>query len=350
MKQGKLNILLDGQWGSCGKGLFAGYLAVKENIDIAITARGPNSGGWYKDRMVQRLHKQLPSSVINLNTTLMLSSNSVIDVEILLHEIEENRAGDRLHIHPLAPVITEMDKKSEEVELRYVASTMQGTGAAIARKIMRKGVVAREVPQLQPWVREDWDEMLYDALIVSNKLVLMELPQGYGLSLNGHFYPYCTSRNVTVSAALDYCGLPPSMLGDVYGLIRTYPIRVGNIPGDAGSYSGGCFEDQVEITWEDVSKACGKSVKELTTVTKRVRRVFTFSSIQLSEFILNNDVTHLCINFMNYLGRKDSEKVTEFINCIETVLEGCELSSDRWGKTHIDLLGWGEKAEDIQQL
>jgi adenylosuccinate synthase len=348
MQRFALNVLMDGQWGSCGKGLFAGYLAKKHDLDVAITCRGPNSGGWYKDKQQEILHKQLPSSAVNPSTILMLSASSVIDEAILLHEIEENQAQSRLHIHPLAPVITALDKEYEKTELRRIASTMQGTGSASGRKVMRHpdAMVAKDVPSLKKWVRADWQERLWRYLRQGAK-ILMELPQGYCLSLDYGFYPYCTSRNISTSSALSMCGLPPSALGNVYGIVRTYPIRVGNIPNEKDSYSGPCFDDQNEITWEDVTKASGQKTKiqELTTVTKRVRRVFTFSHEQLADFVVSNDVTHLCVNFMNYLGGQ--AKISGFLDSIEaTLLHRCRKITGK--KPVIHILGWGPLAEDLE--
>lgn len=53
LAKGRVNILLDGQFGSTGKGLFAEYISKHNRIDIAITNAGPNAGHTFCYRLVQ---------------------------------------------------------------------------------------------------------------------------------------------------------------------------------------------------------------------------------------------------------------------------------------------------------
>ena len=67
---------------------------------------------------------------------------------------------------------------------------------------------------------------------------------------------------------------------------------------------------------------------ELTTVTKRLRRVFTFSESQVKEAALVNGATKIVINFANYIdwecfetSNQDdiSPKVWEFVEKVEAL-------------------------------
>jgi adenylosuccinate synthase len=78
--------------------------------------------------------------------------------------------------------------------------------------------------------------------------------------------------------------------------MRNFPIRVGNVDGFS---SGDFYPDQEETSWEAIGQA-----PELTTVTQRVRRVFTFSEMQATEAIRANDPDFIFINFMNYLDEE----------------------------------------------
>jgi hypothetical protein len=121
----------------------------------------------------------------------------------------------------------------------------------------------------------------------------------------------CTSRGTTAMQNMADIGLNHFLLGDVYLVIRPYPIRVGNVieGGKQVGYSGDCYDGQQEITWEQVAKEAGMPdeevaallKKELTTVTKRLRRVFTFSDRQLREAALVNGATKIALNFANYI-------------------------------------------------
>ena len=71
---------------------------------------------------------------------------------------------------------------------------------------------------------------------------------------------------------------------------RSYPIRVGNT--DKGT-SGGWYPDQQETTWE----ALGVE-PELTTVTKRVRRVATWSWQQFTDAVRANEPDAIWLGFI----------------------------------------------------
>jgi adenylosuccinate synthase len=153
----------------------------------------------------------------------------------------------------------------------------------------------------------------------------------------------CTSRNCTVQAAMDYMAIPPRALGDVYLNLRTFPIRVGNLQDASGAmqgYSGDFYPDQEELTWDEVARRAGMpdqerlalAERERTTVTKRIRRVATFSWIGLRDAVRTNGVTKICVNFPQYLDWADaglrggperlkdlSPRTREFIERVEHV-------------------------------
>ena len=89
--------------------------------------------------------------------------------------------------------------------------------------------------------------------------------------------------------------------------VRTFPIRVGNIVDETGQvlgYSGGVYPDQQEMTWEDFPNVA----PERTTVTKRIRRIFTFSDQQYRDSVarLRPDIVH--VGFCDYLRNIDEFK------------------------------------------
>ena len=70
----------------------------------------------------------------------------------------------------------------------------------------------------------------------------------------------------------------------------------------AGGTSGACYDDQKEIEWTDIGQE-----PELTTVTKKVRRLFTFSHQQMKDAMWECAPNKLFLNFVNYdtnLGEK----------------------------------------------
>ena len=169
--------------------------------------------------------------------------------------------------------------------------------------MLRSGLVARNHPFTARYVRR----LDLNSRLMNGSSVLVEVPQGHGLSLNGKFYPHCTSRDCTVMQAASDAAIHPSFVGPVMLVLRTFPIRVGNlmeIPPEGKSWdasmewgkSGDCYPDQKELTWDELGVE-----PEITTVTKRVRRVFTFSQQQLIEAMSASRPTHIFLSHVDYL-------------------------------------------------
>lgn len=367
MRTGSFNVVTDGQWGSCGKGLITTALANKYCPKIISTTNMANAGHtavWEDGQKF--IAKALPSATAlakwrkNSETPyspiIFVGSTAAFHIGQLVKEIAETDV-EYLFIHPRAGVITEKHRQAEtdiQTGTKHIASTMQGCGAFLSDKIMRRKELklARDYPELQQYMStnmagslgEDASVGLATPLVLANiikkgETILHEGSQGFSLDINhGSHYPQCTSRSTTAVQNLSDMGLPTHMMGDVYLVIRPYPIRVGNVIEDGKSvgYSGDCYSDQQELTWEDVVRRANapfeasKEIlqKELTTVTKRLRRVFTFSPTQLKEAVAINGATKIALNFANYIdwsctGCNDYSKlpqsVHDFIKDIEDI-------------------------------
>jgi len=340
IKPGKASVLIDGQFGSTGKGLLAAYLAdQKQNkVDFAVTNASANAGHTTKflDGRKEIVCFHLPTfGVIQRDCIIYINAGAIIDVEILLKEIDEQGVKDRIFIHPMACIISKENSESEKqlsASTTKFASTQKGVGAALSGKIKREAKVAKDIPELKPYIKEiDLNEELGKGAKVS-----VEVPQGYSLSVNGPFYPYCTSRNCTVAAGLNDANIHPDFLGEISMSLRTFPIRVGNIydaEGKVIGYSGPCYNDQRELTWEEVGV-----VEERTTVTKRVRRVFTWSDEQFVAAVKDNRPSILFLNFVNYMRYED---VKILIKKIEWQYEQVMLKKPEM------LFGFGPNIEQV---
>ena len=162
-------------------------------------------------------------------------------------------------------------------------------------------------------------------------VIFVETAQGFSLGINSGFYPYTTSRECTVGQALADARIPPRFLRRVAMTVRTFPIRVGNTAGS----SGPCYHDQEETSWEELGQT-----PELTTVTKRVRRVFTFSWEQYRQACRVNQPDLVFANFLNYLKEPDAQQ--EFLYKLETVAQA------ETGIRPIILGGHGPMMEDVR--
>jgi hypothetical protein len=126
-------------------------------------------------------------------------------------------------------------------------------------------------------------------------------------------YPYCTSRNVDPLTFAGMTGIGLKSLGKVFLNLRALPIKVGDgsntkVDGYSGvdmtgSNSGPCWPDQQELSWDEVTTMSGSPVKllEQTSLTKRIRRVFTFSDMQLHHITKVVQPDFITINFVNYV-------------------------------------------------
>ena len=139
-----VTVVLDSQAGSCGKGKFIGYLADKDNMDIAVDNFMSNAGHTYVTDDGQKIMtQQLPTSIVNPNTSLVIGPEAAITPHILFQEIikYEDLIGNRkIIINPNAVVIADKHRIEEQQVLRS-GSTFKGCGSARADKVMRQAML-----------------------------------------------------------------------------------------------------------------------------------------------------------------------------------------------------------------
>ena len=336
IKTGKANCIIDAQWGSTGKGKLAGYLYSKyPEITVACCDFMPNAGHTYvSDDGVQHITKALPSAIsFDHIEHVIVGPHSVISEARVVEELSrENYAGKKfqLHIHPLVTVLSEDDAAHEREKLNGISSTMQGSCASVVNKMWRKpenAHLAKDNDRLSQYVCDT--HLLMQQLLADGKTALLETAQGFDLGLNnGYEWPYCTSRDCMVGRVLDNAGVSVKDCGSIIASLRTYPIRVGSTP---GGYSGPFYPDQTETNWSEISAKIGYSVEEKTTVTKRVRRVFTWSDIQIERFLRAVKPDYAFLNFVNYLTDDRDEFLLDKTRLLAK--HGCKLA----------LLGTGAK-------
>jgi adenylosuccinate synthase len=346
MIEGKFNVILDQAWGSSGKGKTSAWLADRFNVTAVSSSNFPNAGhtARFADG-TKFVAKAIPTAAIlrkvkGLGVECFVSPGSGFDPVQLIKEWEEC-GHPKIRIHARANLVTAEHKRRESdgsESTKHVASTMQGTAAAMCDKILRRPGALLAESMWAPAYGLDIDGLegrlgdlvdnvrVHDALefrtmtrnmIRAGQTWLHEGSQGYALSIDhGSHYPQCTSRNCTLQAQMDHMAIPPSLVGDVYLNLRTYPIRVGNVVEDGvqKGYSGDFYSDCQELTWEEVARRSGMppeeaaalAERERTTVTKRIRRVATFSMDGLRDAAAVNGATKLVVNFAQYLNWKDA--------------------------------------------
>ena len=112
------------------------------------------------------------------------------------------------------------------------------------------------------------------------------------------------------------------MLNTVIGTCRTLPIRVAGTSGD-------CYPDQEELTWEELGFE-----PELTTVTRKIRRIFTYSKLQVEEAMWHCNPDYVFVNFANYVSSDYMANIVAHIDRVSEV---------RW-------VGFGPTFDDVGEI
>lgn len=289
----QLSVVVGGQFGSEAKGACAAYLTKPENNTpgqevVCVRVAGPNAGHTVVGRGPNgepdwkwALRTVPVAAVSNPDAMLVIAAGSEIDLDVLQKEVDELDAAGynvspRLLIDEQATVLTAEHQATEGARKMHekIGSTGKGIGAARADRIMRTATLYKDEPDWQMW-QHDTTNFLRVALSTDAHVVI-EGTQGYGLGLHAGHYPKCTSSDCRAVDFLAMAGISPWQLGvnlSVYVVARTYPIRVA---GDSGPMRG-------ETSWD----ALGFE-PELTTVTKKVRRVGTWDGDLVADAVKAN--------------------------------------------------------------
>lgn len=328
---GKVTVVLDSQAGSCGKGKFIGYLAQADNVDVAINNFMSNAGHTYADLDKKVMTQHLPTSIVNKSTQLYIGPGAAITPNILFNEMLKYRDlldGRVVTVHPRAMVIKEEHRQRERDIIRS-GSTFKGCGMAQADKVMR-------IPCVQLFgdyfKGEDWSgefdkeldihgdaiEYLCNHIVVEDSMlainnmidcewsVMVEGSQGCDLDINyGLGYPHTTSRQCHAGQLVADCGISPRLVSDIIMIMRPYPIRISNQTNIGLEISSGDYDGAKELTWDIISERCGAPADiefgEMTTVTKKMRRVFEMNWDRLAYVTALNRPTQIALNFAQYI-------------------------------------------------
>ena len=304
-----VTVVIGGQFGSEAKGQVNGILARGRHFDWAVSNSGSQAGHTFVDGVYYRpttVTRHLPiAGVIDDKTRMYIGPAAILDLDVLMDECNHFDCHDRVYIHRNAAVIMPDHRILDATLTERMGSTGKGNGAALAAKIMRETPLFGEfktgfrMASGPPWL--------------DHHSILVEAAQGFDLSIDRQFYPFCTSRNCWVGQALADAWIHPENCNLTTVLVvRAYPIRV------AGN-SGGWYPDQHEISWRDLEVE-----PEITTVTKRVRRVATFSMQQFKEACRINRPNIIAVSHLDYI--KDPVEREDFLDKLHALTKNLDLN------------------------
>lgn len=280
-------VIVCGFFGDTGKGKIISYLSIKDKI--AVTARGgvgPNAGHTVVYEGKEYKLRMVPSAFVYEKCRLLMGPGVLINPQILIQEIELTKSQSRVGVDPQCAIIEprhiEADRKGELAE--KIKTTGTGTGPCNAERALRTVKLARDIPELKGYLTDVPLEV--NEALDRGKNVLIEGTQGTYLSLYHGTYPYCTSKDVTASAACSDVGVGPTKVDDVILVFKAYTTRVG----------GGPLPN--ELSWEEAEK---RGWEEVATVTGRKRRAAPFNYELAKRAVMLNGATQAVVTKIDVL-------------------------------------------------
>ncbi len=339
----KVDILLGLQWGDEGKGKIVDFLAPKYTV-VARFQGGPNAGHTLEfDGMKHVLH-QIPSGIFRKSIANVIGNGVVLDPVIFQREImalEDLQADPRqnLYISKKAQLILPthrlLDAAYEKAKGKdKIGSTLKGIGPTYQDKIGRQGLRVGDIVmpdfneryealknkhlEVLDFLKFDYEldeekpffaaieflrgfTLIDSEYFVNQKLkegnsVLAEGAQGSLLDIDFGSYPFVTSSNTMVAGACTGLGIPPAVVGEVYGVFKAYCTRVGSGP----------FPTELHEATGEKLREVGH---EFGATTGRPRRTGWLDLPALKYSVMINGVTQLFMMKADVLGHFDEIKV-----------------------------------------
>lgn len=306
-------IIVGGFFGDEGKGKIVAHIA---NIDkpsiIARGGVGPNAGHTVivGDKMYGI--RMIPSGFVYENARLLIGAGVLVDPNVFLDEVILANAKGRVAVDKRCSVIEkkhiEQDQKSPHLSGK-IGSTGTGCGPANAERVMRTAKQAKDVEDLKDFLTDVPLEI--DETLKSDKNVILEGSQGFGISLYYGTYPYVTSKDTSASQIAADVGVGPSKVDEVIVVFKSFPTRVGSGP----------FETEMAV-----EEANSLGIEEFGTVTGRQRRIGMWDGKMARYSAMINGATQIALTGLDRVDPscrgvtdydKLSTKVKEFVKKAE---------------------------------
>ncbi len=324
-------VVVGGFFGDEGKGKIIAYLALNDKPSIAVRGGvGPNAGHTFTiDGRAYKV-RMLPSAVAYKGCRLMIGAGVLIDPDVLLNEIREFDAFNRVVIDPQVGIIEQRHKEMDKVgeHSKVIGTTGSGSGPANSDRASRILRLAKDIDALRSLIG-DVPALVNDALDRGAN-VLIEGTQGTFLSLYHGTYPFVTSKDVTASAICSDVGIGPKRVDDVLVVFKAYVTRVGS----------GILEGEL-----DREEAKKRGWLEVATVTGRERRAAPFNMKLAKRAVMLNSATQIAVTKLDVLFpeckhvrvyEQLSSDARRFIEQIEDEL-----------RVDVTLIGTGEEVYDM---
>lgn len=335
----KLSVVLGLQWGDEGKGKIVDLLAERAEV-VARFQGGPNAGHTIVHGDKKFVLHLIPSGILNPGVECLIGNGVVVDPLRLIEEMKsleemgfDVEAGLRISLgaHLILPQHILVDEAAEKLS-GAIGTTKRGVGYAYGDKVTRRGLrvveliddanwqdkvranflrhhpeleasgvhdeaIDKIIKQLEP-TRDVLKRLAVDGpawvweRLQQGKTTLAEGAQGSMLDIDHGTYPFLTSSNTTTGGVCTGLGVPPSAIGEVWGVVKAYTTRVG-----AGPFP----TELLNETGEELRKAGN----EFGATTGRPRRCGWLDLVALKRAINLCGVTKIALTKMDVLDDFD---------------------------------------------
>lgn len=281
------DVIVDLQYGDCGKGKVAHYLSHKNSYTHVLRYNGGcNAGHTIFHKGKKFITHHIPAGVF-FGVRSVIGSGCVLDPEQFFREIkmlEEGgvRTKGKIFIANNTHIITDAHKGEDKQKGGKIGTTGRGNGPAYRDKYGRTGVRAKDIPELKPYLVDLYKEWYGGKKDVK---ILAEGAQGFGLDIDWGDYPFVTSSHCTTAGAL-LNGLPATAIRDVWGVAKIYETYVGSKK----------FEPK-----EKVFPEIRRIGEEFGATTGRPRQCNWINMQTLERAIRMNGVTHVVLSKVDVL-------------------------------------------------
>jgi adenylosuccinate synthase len=289
----KIDVVLGLSYGDEGKGKICHSLLENGKYTHVMRFNGGHNAGHTIYHNEKKLITHLIPSGVFYGIKSIIGPGCVVDVEKFFREIdylEDNgiKTDGLVYIannaHLILPEHLEEDGKDV-----VIGTTRTGNGPCYRDKYARKGARAKDIPILQPYLIDIYNE--FYGSNNRNVKVLAEGAQAFHLDIDWGDYPFVTSSHCGIGSVL-LNGFNHKQIRDVYGIIKAYDTYVGSKD----------FQPEGEIF-----ELIQEEGKEFGATTGRKRKCNWLNWNNIQQAIKMNGVNKLVVNKVDIL-----EKVGEF--------------------------------------
>jgi adenylosuccinate synthase len=324
-------VIVGAFWGDEGKGKIISYLALHDKLDICVRTGSVNAAHTvWLDGNKYALH-MVPAAFIQEKCRLLIAAGANVHVAQFLKEMELTKVDPhRVGIDNMASIIEEKHSAQDKASAvnKGIGTTGWGVGPAIEERARRTAKLAKDIPELKPYITDTVAEI--NDGIDADKQVLLEGTQGFMLSLYHGTYPYVTSRDTGAAAICSEAGVGPTRVDNVLIVYKAFITRVG-----AGPMPG-------EISMEEAKK---RGWFETAAGTGRSRRSAPFDFDLARKNAKINGATQAAMTKLDCLF-PDCRSARNFDDLSEDAKKFIQEVENRTG-VPVVLIGTGPDALDI---